>query len=293
MITAPAPDAIFDATHLQAVRNLTLRWETPLDLSNGLPTNLKDLLIEGSSITLPSFHRLFHLEVQNSDVINRVELFGSIPVLTFYFLHNVKTLHGLGYDKDSSKNLKNRRVKISHCNSVTDFTALNTVHTVVIENCDQFKSLEQVRDVKDLTIYRCSKITEINVEMKNERLKLKYFPMMKIAFNNLHRVRELDFSTIQSQDASLEGLENLKNLKRISLPADWKEGQSKGWKMLEEEYMKYFQTQFVDSFVIYVRTKRNESIKDVDTSTSTFTSTPTTIINAILSFFFSLFVSIF
>ncbi len=133
---------ILDITHLQAVENLTIRWKRPLDLSNELLPTLKTLKIEGS-ITLPSFHRLFRLIVQNSDVFKTIELFGCTPVLSLYSLNQLKTLHGLGYDKDSSKNLKNRRVEIYRCDNLTDFTALNTVHTVTVEDCKQFKNLDQ------------------------------------------------------------------------------------------------------------------------------------------------------
>lgn len=233
-------------------------------LSKNLPVSLRRLRLTRmlDDYDLYKFDQLFLLELAHSPTFWNTRLLGRIPRLTLINLSRVKALHGIGYDKDASKNLRNRAVKVMELDSLKDFSSLNTVPRVTISQCKSFKDLRQVKNVKKLTIFNCPKIRKIKVNMYNEHLKLKG-PIEEIFFNYLH-VKELDISALLTSEEgkNLVGLERVKGLRRVTISSDWKEGESIAWEILKRNYLKQGQA----SNVVYLRKNISQlKIEDEET----------------------------
>lgn len=149
--------------------------------NQALPKTLKRLSVDGV-ITLPRFDHLVQLSLTVSHTVLSVESLGRIPLLTLSRLVELTSLHDLGFHEDPSMNRRNRKVELNELRSITDFSPYS-VHTVIIKDCKMFKKVEEVRNMKDLTIDSCSKVQKIQGELRNDRLTWKGL-MRKIAFIN-------------------------------------------------------------------------------------------------------------
>lgn len=253
-IEFPNPNACFNFDSLEEVKEMNFDWpalEMHMTFHNqALPKTLKRLSVDGV-ITVPRFDHLVQLSLTDSHTALNVESLGRIPLLSLSRLVDLTSLHGLGFHEDRSKNLRNRRVEIKQLSKITDFSPLNSVHTVIINDCKLFKKVKEVRDVKNLTIEDCPNVQKIQGELRNDRLKFTG-RMRKIAFIKLSFVKELDLGLVRLSDTRLVGLEEMKNLERIVIPIWWKEkGHYKGWRMLKERYEKHYHGN--GGSVIYIR----------------------------------------
>lgn len=220
-------------------------------LSKNLPVSLRKLRLTRmlDDYDRYKFDQLFQLELAHSPTFWNTRLLGRIPRLTLINLSGIKALHGIGYDEDSSKNLRNRVITVVELDYLKNFSPLNTVPRVTISQCKSFKDLRQVKNVKNLTIFYCPKIKKIKVNIHSESLTLKGL-IEEIFFDHLH-VKDLDISALitSEEGKNLMGLEKVKGLRRVTISSVWKEGESKAWKMLEQDYMKQGQA----TNVVYVR----------------------------------------
>lgn len=250
-ITSPCMHALFDFTHYEKVKYLSITHTPPMPIVeplSTLPSTLKQFISYGHSI-FTNFNHLFELSIEANALITSVELFGRIPVLRLNHLENVTSLHGLGYNEDPSKNRRNRRVKIYQLHKIADFTPLNNVSTVVIENCKNFERFEDVCHVKDLTIAFCAKFDRINaVEMKNERLTLKGSMKAMINFQSFRLVKVLDVSNLKDVHG-LDGMENLHCLEKLIVGKHLSILQNEGfreWELLNKDvFYKFYSSKTI------------------------------------------------
>lgn len=245
------PKAVIDVSAFKTVQYLNL--DSVLHpLPSILPITLRRLVIGRPCFPLvSSFIHLQELFVSSCSVLTKVDYFSCIPTLILKNLENVTSLNGLGYDQDSSKNLKNKKVSLIMMNKIEDFTPLNSVPVVSILYCNGFRDVAQVQNVKDLTIaycpshflsipIMCEKITLLG--KMNDKI-LKYFPY----------VRELRIGS--DGERSLEGLETLKNLERIALPSlsCKRRQETRGWEMLQQDYE---EVNYNQDTIIYLKKRK-------------------------------------
>ncbi len=163
-IIYPCGEASFNFQPCQQLQTLHL-VDRSIHLLEKVPNTLKrlSLSIKGEIIlNIFSSLTLVALSLQYTNTFTSLELFGRIPILYLTRMDQITSLQGLGYDKDPSKNLRNRTVHIASL-SVKDFTPLNTIHTVIIERCDNFTDLRQLKDVKDLSLLYNSRINPLTL----------------------------------------------------------------------------------------------------------------------------------
>lgn len=241
-------DIIIDISCFKAVQSLMIRNVDPDSVPNEFPLTLKRLTIDKtptlfspeSPPLLSKISYLQELTISGSLNVDQVSLLGCIPMVT---LKNswITSLNGLGYDEDPSKNLRNKKVTLESLLKVVDFTPLNTIQTVIISRCDEFRDFGQVKDVKDLSIRHCH-----NAKMKpsTQMMNEKFSMIGKLddnLFIHLSNVRELDIRHAEGVGGNnLKGLEICKNLRRVALPPSWKEQETPGWEMLKHDYSKFY-----------------------------------------------------
>ncbi len=235
-INNPHPDAIIDVSGFKAVLSLSLRYVSKK--FSDIPLTLKRLTLRGNIPLFSSFKGLQELTVSGSSTINDVLLLGCIPVLTLHDLPSITSLHGLGYDEDPSKSLKNRKVVINTLRKVTDFTPLNKVNTVIIASCDGFRDIGHVKDVTNLTLRYCRHMKSFT-PITSETVTLAG-TIPEGFYYYLPNVKELDIGGISTDaDWNVEGLETLKNLEKIVLPPTryrFQPETKKGWEQLNADY---------------------------------------------------------
>jgi len=235
-INNPHPDAIIDVRCFKAVLSLSLRYLSEKFSSSAIPLSLKRLTLRGNIRLFPSFKGLQELTVSGSSTINDVLLLGCIPVLTLHDLPNITSLHGLGYDEDPLKSLKNRKVVINTLRKVTDFTPLNTVNTVIISSCGGFHDIGQVKYVTNLTLRYCRHMKSFT-PITSETVTLAG-TIPDGFYYHLPNVKELDIGGIAIDgDWNVAGLETLKNLEKVVLPPTRYHFQrDAGWEVLSADY---------------------------------------------------------
>ncbi len=239
-ISSPNLKAVIDVSCFKAVKSLTLEVG-PTRLSSSSPINVSSTLTRlriGGNIQpfVNCFDHLRELTVRSSEVVKKVDIFGCIPILRLFYLFNVDSLVGLGYDDDVTNKRRNREVLIFGLDKVKDFTPLNTIPIVTIGNCEGFVDLGQVKDVKNLSIWDCSNILPPLVPMKAEQVTLtgtiKHSLLLHFA-----NVKVLNISQVSGSNKwSLEGLESLVHLERVDIfrTTSWKEQESKVWVRWED-----------------------------------------------------------
>lgn len=245
---------LIDIQHFQKVEDLKLIYQSSNNIFKNnlvLPKRLKRY--ESLNVNFPffSFDSLTELSIQLTSSITNITLFSGIPILCLSQCDQIQSLEGLGYDTDLTKNLRNRKVQLIQMDNIEDFSPLNSIPIVYIKSCHKFQNLEEVKNVKDLTVLDCPLIEDITTEMFCDKLTLPG-RRDKFNFHSLFHVKELelvDWRLEPLKYTCLNGLETLKNLERIAIPHTWEEGTSEGWQSLKEDYLR-----FNNSFhQIYVR----------------------------------------
>lgn len=237
-------NVLIDIQHFQKVEDLKLTYQGSNNIFNNnsvLPKRLKRY--ESLNVNFPffSFASLTELSIQLTSSITNIRLFSGIPILNLSQCDQIQSLEGLGYDKDLTKNLRNRKVQLIQMNNIEDFSPLNTIPIVYIKSCYHFQKLEEVKNVKDLTLLDCPLFQEITTEMFCDKLTL---PGRRDNFNfhSLFHVKELelvDWRLEPLKYSCLNGIETLENLQRIAIPHTWEEGTSEGWRSLKEDYFRF------------------------------------------------------
>ncbi len=258
-IELPIKEVLFDFQHCQQLQTLYVESRISIPSLQNISNTLKrlELFIKGEiNLSILNPLTLVELSLQCTNDITSLELFGRIPILYLTTMNQITSLQGLGYDEDSSKNLRNRKVRIELLSNVKDFTPLNTIHTVIIENCTNLTDLTQVKDVKDLSLLYNSNFNmnpnAFNIELNAMKLTLGG-ACVALSLKNLTKLTEIDLSLVEMTLTPnyLLGLEDMIHLQRLLLPKVWEDTwKSAGWEILEQDYLIY---DYDGDSVLYLR----------------------------------------
>lgn len=209
-------NAIIDVTCFKAVQNLTVEdlSGTKNIIPEVLPKALKRLGIRNFEVST-NFDHLYELAMSKCWVKD-VHCLGQIPILSLSEM-NLQSLEGLGFDEDLSKQLRNRQVTVVGLDQVNDYSPLNTIHTVVIVKWKGFINVNQVKDVKDLSISIYSDLPNCQLSTPIMSEKFTFSGIFDDSiFPYLQNVQELCLSEISNYDqVNWTGLMMLTNLRRL------------------------------------------------------------------------------
>lgn len=118
-----------------------------------LPATVKRCYLGGIFVSLVDFtvtteHALTTITLSNDVTITSFEGYGleRVAIIECDEMRALQSLEGLGKGK-------NRKITITACNQITDFSSLNSLPIVEIKNCEGFRNPLELRFVPDLTIY--------------------------------------------------------------------------------------------------------------------------------------------
>ena len=120
-----------------------------------IPDSVKILNLSGTFLLCVNFmvtaqHSLHDITLVNNNFITSLEDYGleRVAFIELEVLGSLQSLEGLGRGR-------NRKISISDCNAITDFSPICHVPIVEITYCEGFTDLMQLRFVEDLRIKLC------------------------------------------------------------------------------------------------------------------------------------------
>jgi hypothetical protein len=163
---------IFMVDNVTELEEVSLVYCSNVDLT--LFRNAKKIKIEHSA-TAPeisnfvSFQFLSHVSLTWCYIVD-VSLFSNVRSVELKDCRLLTCLEGLG--KSTERRKGNRHVTVSDCSRITNFSPLNSLHSVHIHNCVGFTDGNQVKDVVNLIISGCSKIESFHMFGKVHSLRI-------------------------------------------------------------------------------------------------------------------------
>jgi hypothetical protein len=157
------------------------------------------------SLSSSSFAHLRSVHFDSVDGITNLHCCASIPFVHISVSHLV-SIEGLG---------KNRRVEISHCDSVRDFSPLAAVPSVIVDNCRLFQNAADLHQVQYLKISHCHSFRDTTPFSKNSLLKSLEISSCK-KLTRLDGLQQIPFVSV-IQCLHLKSLRGLGNNQKIIL----------------------------------------------------------------------------